>query len=181
MLNGCGKPWIGGYTGCKQRGELPMTDWKRAHDEAEQASADEVEQARAGADANKNGERPPTAVATVATAPFVPLAHATSKERKMMPVISGVLDYFPDAIAAVAYVSYLGNQKHNPGQALHWARGKSDDHIDCLGRHLLNRDGVDQDGIMESAEMVWRALAVLQLQIEKKFSLPLSRGSLPRQ
>ena len=62
-------------------------------------------------------------------APFVPLALADSKQRKMMPVISGVIDYFPDAIAAVAYVSYLGNQKHNPGQDLHWARGKSDDHI----------------------------------------------------
>src|SRR4029077_4574254 len=82
-------------------------------------------------------------------APFVPLALADSKQRKMMPVISGCLDYFPDAIAAVSYVSYLGNQKHNPGQDLHWARGKSDDHIDCLGRHLLSRDGVDQDGIME--------------------------------
>ena len=117
----------------------------------------------------------PTAVAKAA--PFVPLALADSKQRKMMPVISGVIDYFPDAIAAVAYVSYLGNQKHNPGQDLHWARGKSDDHIDCLGRHLLSRDGVDQDGIMEFAEMVWRGMAALQLHIEKKFNLPPPRGA----
>lgn len=110
-------------------------------------------------------------------APFVPLAHADSKQRKMMPVVSGVLDYFPDAISAVAYVSYLGNQKHNPGEALHWARGKSDDHIDCLGRHLLSRDGVDQDGIMEFAEMVWRAMAALQLHIEKVHNLPAPPGA----
>ena len=94
-----------------------------------------------------------------------------------MPVVSGVLDYFPDAIAAVAYVSYLGNQKHNPGEPLHWARGKSDDHIDCLGRHLLSRDGVDQDGIMEFAEMVWRAMAALQLHIEKVHKLPAPPGA----
>ena len=112
-----------------------------------------------------------------AAAPFVPLSLADSKQRKMMPVVSGVLDYFPDAIAAVAYVSYLGNQKHNPGQDLHWARGKSDDHIDCLGRHLLSRGGVDQEGIMEYAEMVWRGMASLQLYIEKKFNLPPSPGS----
>jgi hypothetical protein len=109
--------------------------------------------------------------------PFVPLSLADSKQRKMMPVVSGVLDYFPDAIAAVSYISYLGNQKHNPGQDLHWARGKSDDHIDCLGRHLLRRDCTDQDDIMEFAEMVWRAMAALQLHIEQKFNLPPSPGS----
>lgn len=111
------------------------------------------------------------------TPPFVPLRDATSAQRKMMPVISGVLDYFPDAISAVAFISYLGNNKHNPGQPLHWARGKSDDHIDCLGRHLLRRDELDADGIMEGAEMVWRALAWLQLELEKKFDLPPSPGS----
>jgi hypothetical protein len=31
------------------------------------------------------------------------------------------LDYFPDALAAVAQISYQGNQKHNPGEPLHWA------------------------------------------------------------
>lgn len=110
-------------------------------------------------------------------APFVPLAIANSKQRKMMPVTSGCLDYFPDALAAVAYMSYLGNQKHNPGEPTHWARGKSDDHIDCVARHLLRRDDTDAEGIMEGAEMVWRALAWLQLKIEKQFGLPPSRGS----
>lgn len=112
-------------------------------------------------------------------APFVPLAMADSAQRKMMPVTTGVLDYFPDAISLVAYISFLGNQKHNPGQDLHWSRGKSDDHIDCVARHLLNRDGVDADGILEVGEMAWRALAAAQLFIEKKFNLPPSRGSKP--
>lgn len=131
-----------------------------------------IDRARAPAPASANKD-----VAPAPAALFVPLALANRDQRKMMPVVSGVLDYFPDAIAAVSYVSYLGNQKHNPGETLHWARGKSDDHIDCLGRHLLSRDGVDQDGIMEFAEMVWRAMAALQLHIEKKFSLPPSPGS----
>jgi hypothetical protein len=119
----------------------------------------------------------PTHAPPLKNPPFVPLSLADSKQRKMMPVVSGVLDYFPDAIAAVSYISYLGNQKHNPGQDLHWARGKSDDHIDCLGRHLLRRDCTDQDDIMEFAEMVWRAMAALQLHIEHKFKLPPSPGS----
>lgn len=109
--------------------------------------------------------------------PFVPLRDANSAQRKMMPVISGVLDYFPDALSAVAFISYLGNEKHNPGEPLHWARGKSDDHIDCTGRHLLHRDMLDQEGIMEGAQMVWRALAWLQLAIEKQYKLPPSPGS----
>ena len=109
--------------------------------------------------------------------PFVPLRDANSAQRKMMPIVSGVMDYFPDAISAVAFISYLGNQKHNPGEALHWARGKSDDHIDCAGRHMLRREELDNDGIMEAAEMVWRSLAWLQLTLERKFDLPPSPGS----
>jgi len=110
-------------------------------------------------------------------APFVPLAKANSAQRKMLPVASGVLDYFPDALSAVAYVSYLGNQKHNPGEPLHWVRGKSGDHIDCAARHMLRRTELDADGIMEAAEMVWRSLAWLQLEIERAHKLPPSPGS----
>src|SRR5262245_47931312 len=39
----------------------------------------------------------------------------TDKERKALPVFTGVLMYFPDAIAAVAEVSRVGNEQHNPG------------------------------------------------------------------
>lgn len=132
--------------------------------------------APARADQKAPASAPVTAPVSVAP-PFVPLALANSAQRKMMPVVSGVLDYFPDAISAVAFISYLGNQKHNPGEPLHWARGKSDDHIDCCGRHLLRREELDTDGIMEAAEMVWRSMAWLQLMIEKKFNLKPSPGS----
>lgn len=79
---------------------------------------------------------------------------------------SGVLDYFPDALAAVARVSWQGNEQHNPGQALHWARSKSTDEADTMIRHFLQRGTTDTDGIRHSAKMVWRALALLQKEIE---------------
>ena len=113
----------------------------------------------------------------ITTPAFVPLRDANSAQRKMMPIVSGVMDYFPDAISAVAFISYLGNQKHNPGEPVHWARGKSDDQMDAMGRHMLRREELDNDGIMEAAEMVWRSLAWLQLMLERKFTLPPSPGS----
>jgi hypothetical protein len=88
-------------------------------------------------------------------------------ERKQMPVTRGVLDYFPNAIAEVARVSYLGNQQHNPGEELHWAREKSTDHADCIGRHLIERGTIDDDGARHSAKLAWRALALLQLELEE--------------
>ena len=85
----------------------------------------------------------------------------------------GVLEYFPDALAEVAFVSFVGNMKHNPGQELHWSKGKSDDHADCVIRHLASRgkwDIVEIDGkaysIRHSAYAAWRALANLQIEIE---------------
>ena len=91
-----------------------------------------------------------------------------AKARKTYPVASGVLDYFPDAIAAVAHVSWQGNEQHNPGQPLHWARGKSTDEADTMLRHFLERGTRDKDGIRHSAKMVWRALAFLQKEIEEE-------------
>lgn len=89
------------------------------------------------------------------------------QERKERPVARGVLDYFPDALAEVANVSYVGNQQHNPGEEMHWARGKSADHADCVARHLIERGTTDTDGLRHSAKLAWRALALLQIEIEK--------------
>jgi hypothetical protein len=86
--------------------------------------------------------------------------------RKGLPIVTGVLDYFPDALAAVAACSKAGNDQHNPGQPLHWARDKSTDHADCIGRHLIERGTVDNDGVRHSAKLAWRALALLQLELE---------------
>lgn len=88
------------------------------------------------------------------------------KERKKYPVASGVLDYFPDAMVAIAHLSYKGNEQHNPGQPLHWAREKSTDQNDTMIRHYLERGTRDSDGERHTAKMAWRALAMLQLEIE---------------
>lgn len=87
-------------------------------------------------------------------------------ERKALPIATGVLDYFPDALAEVARVSKIGNDQHNPGQPLHWAKEKSGDHADALVRHLLERGKRDSDGARHSAKVAWRALANLQEEIE---------------
>lgn len=89
-----------------------------------------------------------------------------AKERKTYPIGSGVLDYFPNALAAVAHVSYIGNQQHNPGQPLHWDRTKSTDEADALIRHFLQRGTIDSDGVRHSAKVAWRALALLQKEME---------------
>lgn len=86
--------------------------------------------------------------------------------RKRYPIASGVLDYFPDAIAALAHLSWCGNEQHNPGQPLHWARGKSADEPDTMMRHFLQRGTTDVDGLKHSAKMAWRALAILQKELE---------------
>jgi hypothetical protein len=91
----------------------------------------------------------------------------TSAGRKNLPIYSGVLQYFPDAIGYVAFVSKIGNDKHNPGEPMHWARGKSDDHPDCVARHLTEAGTYDSDGLLNEGTMAWRALAALQLRLEQ--------------
>lgn len=90
----------------------------------------------------------------------------TAKERKERPVFSGVVKYFPDALLEVAHVSFVGNEQHNPGQPLHWAKEKSTDEPDALMRHLIESGTRDTDGVRHSAKVAWRALALLQREIE---------------
>lgn len=110
------------------------------------------------------------------TNPRKRLIDASSEVRKTFPMAAGLLDYFPDALAAVAQISYAGNEKHNPGEPMHHARGKSMDHADCIIRHLVGRGGFDGDQ-RESAALAWRALALLQEELEAEFDLPLPRGA----
>ncbi len=86
--------------------------------------------------------------------------------RKGVPLASGLLDYFPAALIAVAQLSQVGNDQHNPGQPLRWDRAKSGDEADALMRHLLDRGTLDIDGVRHSAKVAWRALALLQKEIE---------------
>ena len=91
-----------------------------------------------------------------------------AQKRKETPIKTGVLDYFPDAIRAVAQCSFVGNNQHNPGTPLHWDRSKSGDELDALTRHLLDAGTIDSDGVRHSAKVAWRALANLQKEIEEE-------------
>jgi hypothetical protein len=88
-----------------------------------------------------------------------------SAARKAVPLTTGVLDYFPAALAYIARVSKAGNDKHNPGEPLHWARGKSTDQADAVGRHLIDRGGIDP-------------LALLQIELEEAGEAPIARGAV---
>lgn len=90
------------------------------------------------------------------------------KERKKYPIASGVLDYFPDAIVAIARVSFEGNEQHNPGKPLHWDRSKSADEADTMQRHFMQRGTRDKDGTRHTAKAAWRMLALLQKEIENE-------------
>lgn len=91
--------------------------------------------------------------------------------RKALPLYDGTWGYFPDALVEVARVSQIGNEQHNPGQPLHWAREKSTDQINTAFRHLFDhQQGVimDTDTTYHLAKAAWRLLAELQLTIEEE-------------
>lgn len=92
----------------------------------------------------------------------------TASDRKQRPVFSGVLQYFPDALMEVAYCSWVGNEQHNPGQPMHWAKEKSPDHFDAMVRHAMDPETFDTDGVRHRAKAAWRALAALQAEIERE-------------
>lgn len=100
----------------------------------------------------------------------IPPATEPTKEsaewRKQRPLVRGVLDYFPDALMEVAYCSFVGNEQHNPGEELHWAKEKSTDEADALLRHLAKRGTMDSDGVRHTAKVAWRALALLQRELD---------------
>jgi hypothetical protein len=98
-------------------------------------------------------------------------------KRKSIPVFAGCFVYFPDALVAVAQHSQAGNDQHNSGEPLHWARDKSTDELGSLSRHLLDiakLRGMDSgpttlDEEFEHARAVaWRALANLQKTCEAR-------------
>jgi hypothetical protein len=111
----------------------------------------------------------------------LPLEGASAAERKGAPIVSGFLDYFPDAALEVSMLSKIGNDQHNPGEPLHWARGKSGDEADTAVRHLLARGTRDIDGVRHSTKAAWRAMANLQKEIEQeRGDGKISRGSTPQ-
>jgi hypothetical protein len=91
---------------------------------------------------------------------------AEAQRRKEVPIATGFIDYFPRAIAAVAELSRIGNEQHNPGSPLHWDRSKSGDESDALMRHFLERGTIDTDGQRHSVKVAWRAMALLEKELE---------------
>lgn len=111
-----------------------------------------------------------------------------SGTRKEFPLWRGCLAYFPAALAGVARWSKRGNDKHNPGEPMHHARGKSTDHQDCIARHLLDlgdalatleRNGGENPlpALEEADALAWRALALSQELHERFDGAPLAPGA----
>lgn len=84
------------------------------------------------------------------------------------PLFTGLLAYFPHALSEVARCSKVGNDQHNPGEQLHWARHKSTAHADKILRHLRDSlfEPLDDDGVLHVVKVAWRALALAEEALE---------------
>ena len=94
-----------------------------------------------------------------------------AKRRKMTPMYSGLLAYFPDALAQVAQNSMVGHYQHNdPSDPMYWDRTKSADEMDAMIRHMADhsKDPYDSDGRLHMSKVAWRALAFVQKFIEEE-------------
>lgn len=93
-------------------------------------------------------------------------------ERKALPLYTFMFGYFPQAWLAVVDVAVAGNKQHaNEGPAIRWAREKSTDQMNCAFRHIFDYGtgtAVDTDGQYHLAKAIWRLMAQLQLDIEKR-------------
>jgi hypothetical protein len=104
-------------------------------------------------------------------------------ERKMLRVFTVLCHYFPKAMREVTRVCVAGNAQHNPGEPLHWVRGKSMDQMNALFHHMVDHEmgevfdqtdppeilaAVDGKPLYSMAKGAWRALAELELTIERE-------------
>ena len=100
--------------------------------------------------------------------------------RNEYPIAEGCLDYFPNALAEVARLSFIATEQHHPGEDMHWDRSKSTNHADKILRHLVDRGGsffIGDHVVPHSVAVAWRALALLQEEMEARNGLPPSRAS----
>jgi len=131
---------------------------------------------------------PPTIWQRLAAAWAMPGARSLpvdSNFRKEIPLASGCYEYFPAALVALAAWSKVANEKHNPGEPMHHARGKSADHADCIARHALDQADAERANdliaqLEEATCKFWRAGADCQL-IAEKLGAPLApRARVPQ-
>jgi hypothetical protein len=110
-----------------------------------------------------------------------------SEARKRVQLVLACFRYMPAALARFALHSKAGNDKHNPGEPIHHARGKSMDHEECIARHLfdmqdieayIERNGADPHVVKllldEATAEFWRAGIFLQELCEKYEGAPLA-------
>ncbi len=93
-----------------------------------------------------------------------------AQKRKETPMYRGLLAYFPLALAEVSRVSLAGHKQHaDEGEDMRWYRDRSMDQEDALIRHLADHsvNPVDDDGLLHLGKVAWRALAALQIELEK--------------
>jgi hypothetical protein len=113
---------------------------------------------------------------------------SNDEERKNLPIFKMVCNYFPKALREVTRVCVANNVRYNPDRKpadINWARGKSNDQLGSLFRHILESaaDGLVFEDLPPEvqaacgpgfehvyvlAEAAWRALAALELQIEEQ-------------
>jgi hypothetical protein len=105
--------------------------------------------------------------------------------RKALPLFTFLTEYFPDAILELVKVSVAGNMQHNPGEPMHWARGKSMDQLNTAQRHMWDYAttgpyndepplppeilaAIGGEPPMHLANAAWRLLAQIQLDCESR-------------
>ncbi|MDA7991726.1 MAG: DUF5664 domain-containing protein [Pirellulales bacterium] len=100
------------------------------------------------------------------------MGQLTDKERKEIYVYS-IFRFFPDAMLELGKVIGSGQTQHidnnDTGEPM-WDRNKSFQHMQSLTRHLVDYakdEKKDEDGTYHLARVVWRALAQLQVDLEK--------------
>lgn len=101
-----------------------------------------------------------------------PVLPTDQDARNAIPLADGCLYYFPNALAAVAALSKVANEQHNPGEPMHWARNKSTDHANKIMKHLVDAGLTDSDGQRHSAKVAWRALAQLEDELIAAGAVP---------
>jgi hypothetical protein len=82
---------------------------------------------------------------------------------------SGVLDYFPNALAAIGRHSRRGNEKYPPADGstdLRWSFDVSTEHADAILSHLSHRGTIDEEfQDSHTVGAAWRALALLETEL----------------
>jgi hypothetical protein len=99
-------------------------------------------------------------------------------ERKKIQLYSGLFGYFMAALVEVAKCSYAGNLQHyGNADKLQWVQAKSNKHADKILSHLADHGKFDTDGIRHSAKVAWRALALLQMEMQEA-GAPMPRSAV---